>query len=222
MNRVPWPKSWYSTTRRLRSTGPCRSLSSYARNRSICLSTAPGQSTPQRCARPAVHHEGWAVRAGRRIVLLRCAIPRDLVLLRPREPLAITIVVIKFPVNTSRPRVIPGYFPRINFRSWGRSTAEDPPLHRLLAGRARGRWRRHGGRSRHQERTGRGGAFRSYAGSSRSSWPGRHGGVMCCGMILPERRPAVWRPPDGPPPQNASQLGRSHGAAPTAVPELCR
>jgi len=70
--------------------------------------------------------------------------------------------------------------------------------------------------------TGRGGVFHSYAGSSRSSWPGRHGGVMCCGMILPERRPAVWRPPDGPPPQNASQLGRSHGAAPTAVPELCR
>ena len=165
MNRVPWPKSWYSTTRRLRSTGPCRSLSSYARNRSICLSTAPGQSTPQKCARPAVHHEEWAVGAGKRTVLLRCAIPRGLVLLRPREPLAITIVVIKFPVNTSRPLVIPGYFFRIIFRSWGRSTAEDSPLHRLLAGRARGRWRRHGGRSRHQERTGHGGAFYSYAGS---------------------------------------------------------
>jgi len=43
--------------------------------------------------------------------------------------------------------------------------------------------------------TGRGGVFHSYAGSSRSSWPGSPGGVMCCGMILPERCPAVWRPP---------------------------
>ena len=59
------------------------------------------------------------------------------------------------------PRVISGYFSRIDFRSWGRSTAEVSPLHRLLVGRARGRWWHHGGRSRHPERTGHGRALRT-------------------------------------------------------------
>lgn len=170
----------------------------------------PGHSTPQRRTRPVIHHKGWTIRTGSRarnrsgsrlpttkgglfapdgelfsIDSPFCGTLTSFIL---GEPLVITIVAIKFPVNTSdSPGFLRLFFPylfpaRGAFDGTGFPASPTP---RRLGPQALAAPRR---RNPYPKRTGHGQALRNYAGSSRSPSQGGPGGAMCCGTIPPERR----------------------------------